>query len=296
MAHEAVGRIFHRLKAHIPVAGRPIEAVRADFSAFYLSFEPTLTAALQPVTAGAVPAAWIGTPPRSGPVILFFHGGGFSVGSSHDHLGLCDRLSRAAGMPVLSVDYRLAPEHPFPAAIEDCVQTYGWLLSQGFVPSDIVPAGISAGGTLALSLLLALKKNGTPLPRAVCCMSPAVDLAFPGKSVKTNQEKDWITPARLDMIREQYLAGQDPADPLASPIHGNLSGLPPMLLQVGSHELLLDDVSRFAEKARQAGVQVTLEVWEEMIHTWQIFASAIPEGRQAIDLAGRFIRASLTSR
>jgi acetyl esterase/lipase len=127
-------------------------------------------------------------------------------------------------------------------------------------------------------------------------MSPVVDLAFPGESIKANQEKDGITPARLDMIREQYLAGQDPRDPLASPIHGDLSGLPPMLLQVGSHELLLDDVSRFAEKARQAGVQVTLEVWEGMIHTWQIFASAIHEGRQAIDLAGRFIRASLTSR
>ncbi len=223
-------------------------------------------------------------------IILFFHGGGFTIGSTRDHLDLCGKLSKAANSCVLSVDYRLAPENKFPAALEDCLISYLWLLEQDIDPSNIVLAGISAGGTLVLSTLLYLKEKGVKLPAGAVCMSPAVDMLFQGHSIITNRGKDWITQERLENIRKIYLKGIDPKNPLASPIYGNLHGLPPILIQVGSHELLLDDIIKFHKKAKDSAVEVSFELWKDMFHCFQIFSSQIEEGQKAIDNAGEYIK------
>jgi acetyl esterase/lipase len=227
-------------------------------------------------------------------VILFFHGGWFSLGSTEDHLGLCIRLARAANVPVFSVNYRLAPEHVFPAAVEDAATSYQYLLSKGYPPHRILPVGISVGGTLVLSLLQQIRDHGRPLPLAGVCMSPVVDLLFPGESVTRNRERDWVTPSRLQSIQKIYLADHDPHDPLASPLHAGMRGLPRLYIQMGTHELLLSDIGKFVEKARWAGVPVQAELWEGMFHCWQIFAGQIPEGKEAIDQAGTFIRSILS--
>jgi epsilon-lactone hydrolase len=223
-------------------------------------------------------------------IILFFHGGGFTIGSTRDHLDLCGKLSRSANSCVLSVDYRLAPENKFPAALEDCLISYLWLLKQGIDPSNIVLAGISAGGTLVLSTLLYLKEKGVKLPAGAVCMSPAVDMLFQGHSIITNRGKDWITPERLENIRKIYLKGIDPKNPLASPLYGDLNGLPPILIQVGSHELLLDDIINFHKKAKDSAVEVSFELWKDMFHCFQIFSSNIGEGQKAIEDAGEYIK------
>jgi acetyl esterase/lipase len=240
---------------------------------------------------GHIPAFRISAPGVSiDRVVLFFHGGGFTVGSTKDHLDLCEKISHSAGCRVLSIDYRLAPEHIFPAALNDCIKSYLWLIEQGISPSLIIPTGLSAGGNLVLSMLLKLREASIPLPKAAACLSPAVDLAFPGSSVETNASKDWLTRERLAVLKKAYLRGHDPKDPLASPLYGDLRGLPALFIQVGTHEVLFDDVSGFAKKAEKSGIDVTFEAWEGMFHCWQVFSSLLPDGRQAIDSIGIYIR------
>jgi acetyl esterase/lipase len=227
-------------------------------------------------------------------VILFFHSGLFTLGSTKDHLDLCGKLSSLTGFCVLSVGYRLAPENKFPAALEDCLISYLWLLKKGVDPSDIVLAGISSGGTLALSVLLYLKEKGVELPAGAVCMSPVVDLLFQGHSIVTNRGKDWITSKRLNNLRKIYSNGGDAKNPLVSPIYGDLRGLPPIMIQVGSHELLLDDIIKFHKKALNSDVEVTFELWKDMFHCFQIFSLHIEEGQNAIDSAGDYIKKILS--
>lgn len=227
-------------------------------------------------------------------IILFFHGGSFTAGSTKDHLDLCGKLSHASGICVFSIDYRLAPEHKFPDAVEDCLMSYLWLLKQGVEPSQIVIGGISAGGTLALSTLLSLRDNGVELPRAAVCMSPVVDMLFQGHSMVTNRGKDWITQERLEKSRKIYLKGNNLSQPLVSPLYADLHGLPPIMIQVGSHELLLDDIIRFHKKAVESEVEVSFELWKDMFHSFQIFSSCIEEGQNAINNAGTYIRKMLS--
>ena len=223
-------------------------------------------------------------------VILFFHGGCFTIGSTKDHLDLCGKLSALSSCCVLSVDYRLAPENKFPAALEDCIISYLGLLKQGIKPSNIVLAGISSGGTLALSVLLYLKEKGVELPAGAVCMSPLVDLLFQSHSIVTNKGKDWITSERLNNLRNIYLEGGNAKNPLVSPLYGDLCGLPPIMIQVGSHELLLDDIIKFHKKSLDCDVEVTFELWKDMFHCFQIFSSNIPEGQNAINSAGDYIK------
>jgi acetyl esterase/lipase len=223
-------------------------------------------------------------------VILFFHGGGFTLGSTEDHLDLCGKLSASSGCCVLSVDYRLAPENKFPAALEDCLISYLWLLKRDIKPSNIILAGISSGGNLALSVLLHLKEKGVELPAGAVCMSPLVDLLFQGHSIVTNKGKDWINSERLNNLRKVYLKGGNAKNPLASPIYGDLHGLPPLLIQVGGHELLLDDIIEFHKKARASDVGVSFELWKDMFHCFQMFSSNIPEGHKAVESAGGYIK------
>jgi epsilon-lactone hydrolase len=283
------------LKSHEPDQKQPLAAVRKDFSAFYAEMQEETVMGSdhqleRVVIRDGLYGIWISLPDSlTDRVVLFFHGGGFTLGSTDSHLGLCIRIARASRARIFSVDYRLAPEHVFPAAVEDAVDAYRYLLSKGYTPHHIVPAGISVGGTLVLDLLLSARDEGLPLPLAGVCMSPATDMLFEGESVTKNQDRDWMTAARLHAIRSVYLAGHDPKDPLASPVHARLNGLPRLYVQAGTHELLVSDIGTFVDKARWAGVMVQAEIWEGMFHCWQVFAERVPEGEEAIEHAGTFI-------
>jgi acetyl esterase/lipase len=224
-------------------------------------------------------------------VILYLHGGGYVIGSIDTHRELTGRLSRAAAARVFLIDYRLAPEHPFPAAVEDATAAYRWLLQNGATSSRTVIAGDSAGGGLTLATLVALRDAGVPLPAAGVCLSPWTDMEGIGESMATRAHLDpMVQHDRLLHMASLYLNGADPRAPLAAPLYANLTELPPLLIQVGTAETLLDDATRFADRAKTAGVDVTLEAWDDMIHVWQLFASMLPEGQQAIDRLGEYIR------
>ena len=300
MIQESSDELLAIIRDHSADPKMPVPVLREEFSAFYQEMQADVVnegnhSAVNIRITDAVSGLWITLPDsRMDRVILFFHSGGFTLGTPEDHLGLCIRLARAANAPVLSVDYRLAPEQVFPAPIEDAVAAYQYLLSKGFTPHRILPVGISSGGTLVLSLLQQIRDAEKPLPLAGVCMSPLVDMLFPGESVTKNLGRDWITRDRLQSIQKTYLAGHDPRDPLASPINARMKGLPRLYIQMGTHELLLSDIGKFVDKARWAGVPVQAEIWEGMFHCWQIFAGQIPEGKEAVDQAGAFIQSILS--
>ena len=282
------------IKSHNPDQKKPISLVRQDHSAFYETMqddrgEYMITERVE-ISKG-IYGYWINVPEAvTGHTILFFHGGGFTLGSTKDHLGLCIRIAQAARAQVFSVDYRLAPENVFPAAVEDAIDAYRYLVSHGTMPHRIIPVGISSGGTLVLELLISARDRGLPLPPAGICMSPVVNMLFEGESMKKNLENDWLTPERLDAIRTVYLAGHDPRDSLASPVFAPLNGLPRLYIQAGTHELLLSEIAMFVEKARWSGVPVQFELWEGMFHCWQVFARQIPEGQRAISHIGAYVQ------
>ena len=246
----------------------------------------------EPFTIKHIPAEWVIAPNASEEqVILYLHGGGYIIGSINTHRELASRISRASGARVLLIEYRLAPESKFPAAVDDATLAYRWLLKEGFNPDNLAIAGDSAGGGLTLATLITLRDQGEPLPAAAVCLSPWTDLEGRGESMVTNAEKDpWLSPDSTSEIASLYLGDTDPSNPLASPLHADLKELPPILIQVGTAEILLDDSRRFAERAKTAGVEVELEIWEDMIHVFQAFATYLPEGKQAITKIGKFIK------
>ena len=244
------------------------------------------------VDAGGVPGEWISTPEAIGEKVLYYlHGGGYVMCSVNTHREMISRLARAAGARALAINYRLAPENPFPAAVADATVAYRWLLSTGVNPARVVIAGDSAGGGLTVATLLALRDADEPLPAAGICISPWVDMEGLGESMNTKAGVD-PTVARdgIADMGKVYLGGADPRTPLAAPIYADLKGLPPLLIQVGTAEVLLDDSTRLAERAKSVGVDVILEPWEDMIHVWHSFAAMLPEGQQAIDRIGEFVR------
>lgn len=246
---------------------------------------------LEPAAGVGAPAEWTITPnAQPGRAILYLHGGGYVCGSPHSHRSLVSRLARAAGAAALSLDYRLAPEHPYPAALEDAWLAYWWLLGQGIEPSRIAVAGDSAGGGLTVALLLALRDAGAPLPAAAVLFSPWLDLALEGATIQANAESDFLNLQILRKTAAMYLGSADPHTPLASPLYADLSGLPPLLVQAGTAEMLFDDARRFARRAAAAGVAVEFEPWENMIHVWQFLAPIEASARLALQSAGRFIR------
>ena len=251
----------------------------------------------QPVDAGGVRAEWIWRPDSDlDRAILYLHGGGYAIGSIATHRYLMQSVSKASGARVLGIDYRLAPENPFPAAVEDAVTAWRWMLAQGLEPQRGAIAGDSAGGGLTLATLIALRDRGVALPAAAALLSPWTDLAGTGASVKSKAAEDpMVTEAGLHAMAEAYLGSADARDPLASPLYAKLSGLPPLLIQVGTAEILLDDATRVAERARAAGVEVTLEPWDDMVHVFQMFPS-LAESSQAIAKIGDFVRARTSAR
>jgi len=244
------------------------------------------------VDAGGVKAYRISTP-HSDPDrnVLFLHGGSFIIGSSALYRHFTWRLASAARARVLSVDYRLAPEHPFPAALEDAVTAYRWLLADGADPLRIAVVGDSAGGGLGFALLLRLRDEGVPLPAAAVALSPWTDLALSGASLSLNKAADpLVGTEEVRRLVNYYLAGADPWQPYVSPLYGRPEGLPPTLIQVGSDEVLRDDAVRMAERMRAAGCRVELEIWPRMPHVWHLFAPILPEARKAIERVGEFIQ------
>lgn len=242
--------------------------------------------------ANGVAAEWTMTPEAEpARAVLFLHGGGYVSGSLDSHRHMIGQAGREAQSRTLSLAYRLAPEHPFPAALEDAIAGYHFLLSQGFDPKRIAVAGESAGGGLAIAMLVSLRDRGIPLPACTWCSSPWVDLEAIGGSMTANASVDpLIQKAYLMELAAAYLKGADPRTPLASPLYADLRGLPPMLIQVGSAETLLDDSVRLAGAAGAAGVRVTLEVWPDMIHAWHLFYPQLADGRRALAQVGAFIR------
>jgi epsilon-lactone hydrolase len=236
-------------------------------------------------------ADWVSVPESaSDRVVLYLHGGGYVIGSNTTHRELAGRVARAAQARVLVINYRLAPEHPFPAAVEDATEAYRWLSKEGVAPERIAVAGDSAGGGLTLATLLALKQADDPLPACAVCLSPWIDLEGTGASAQPGAVDDpMITADGLRETARQY-ASNDIRNPLAAPLYGNYAGLPALLIQVGTREILLDDARRAADKARAARVDVTLEEEEGLIHVWQMFGPDMPEAAASVSRIGAFIR------
>jgi acetyl esterase/lipase len=248
---------------------------------------------VETVDAGGVPAEWTSTPAaEDGRVLIFLHGGGYISGSLNSHRHMVAQAGREAGARTLALDYRHAPEHPFPAALDDAVAAYRFVLDTGTEPGRIALCGESAGGGLAIATTLSLKAAGLPLPACLWCSSPWVDLALTGATLDTKAEVDpLIQRPYLAELASAYLHGTDPKAPLVSPLYADLAGLPPMLIEVGSAETLLDDAVRLADVAGAADVDVTLRIWPHMIHAWHLFFPELREGRQSLAEVGTFIRA-----
>jgi len=244
--------------------------------------------------ADGVAAEWTAAPgAESERVILYLHGGGYTAGSLKSHRHMLAQAGREAKARTMALEYRLAPEHPFPAAVEDAVAGYRFLLSRGFSPNRIAVAGDSAGGGLTVALLVSLRDAGLPLPACAWCISPWVDLEGTGASMTAKATVDpMVQQGYLIELAEAYLDGVNPRTPLAAPLYADLKGLPPMLIQVGSAETLLDDAVRLAGAAGSADVRVRLEVWPDMIHVWQLFYQQVAAGRRALAEAGAFIRSN----
>ena len=269
MAGPEIQTVVQMLRANPPIQGSDVLEMRAAMDAMTAGLPRPEGVRFEPLQVGELAGEWTvaegADPDRA---VLYLHGGGYGIGSIASHRATVAALSQAARMGVLNLGYRLAPEHPFPAAVEDAVAGFRFLL--------------------------ALRDTGGPLPGAAVLISPWLDLTQSGESYRTRAEQDpLVKKSMLDEMARSYLAGTDPTDPLASPLFGNLAGLSPVLIQVGTAEVLLDDSRRFVERARAAGADVEIETWEDMVHVWHAFALILPEAREAIESIGVFLRRRL---
>ncbi len=249
---------------------------------------------VESVDAGGVPSEWVTAQGVTGNrVILYLHGGGYVIGSLNTHRALASNMSAAAQARVLVIDYRLAPEHPFPAAVDDAVAAYGWLLDQGIAAANIAVSGDSAGGGLTIATLVALRDKGLAMPACAVPISPWVDMEGLGESMTALHDADpMVQKPGLDRMAGMYLGDADPRSPLAAPLYADLTGLPPLLIQVGTRETLLDDSRRLHRNALAAGVNSSLEEAGGMIHVWHLFGPMLSEAREAIGRAGAFMQAN----
>ncbi len=274
-------------------AGKSIEAWKELTDQFIRFQRVPKNISFEAVEVNGIPAEWVRAPQvNKERAILYLHGGGFVMGSPTSHRELAGRLSATTQSPLLVLDYRLAPEYPFPAAVDDTLTAYSWLQSQGFSPADIAIGGDSAGGGLAIQSLLALRESRQSLPAAGFAMSPPLDwVHFDGESYQTRADVDpWITEEMCRFTGALYVSDNDPATPLLNPLRMDLTGLPPLCIHVGDQEVLLSDSTRLVEQARAVSVEVQFKVWEGMWHVFQIGASMIPEAQQSLEEIGLFIR------
>ena len=272
-----------------------IPQMRRDYDARGLAFGLPSDVKVEPLSANGVKAEWTSTPGAdASKVILFLHGGGYVIGSLDSHRHLVAECGRTAGMRTLAIDYRMAPEHPFPAAVEDTVAAYRFLLSSGVAAGKICIAGDSAGGGLVVGGILAIRDAGLPLPACAWCISPWVDMEARGESFTDRAATDPTVQApTIRFMAETYLAGADPRSAHAAPHYGDLRGLPPMMIQVGACETLLDDSIQLARAAGIADVAVDLQIWPEMIHVWHTYHTELSAGKRAIAAGGAFVKSKL---
>lgn len=272
----------------------PVEAARMLMRDFSILLPMPEGARCETVRLGSLAAEWLTPPGEPLGAMLYLHGGGYCLGSIESHRCLCARIALATGCRVLLVDYRLAPEDPYPAALEDALAGYEWLLGEGYSEDRILIGGDSAGGGLTLAVLLALRDRGTVLPAGGICLSPWTDLTLAHAAPLAETTDDPMVNLRDARRLAAYYAGDaDLRDPMISPMFGDAAGLPSLLIQVGTREVLLEDSRRFAAAALNRGVDVTLEEWSGLMHVWQIFAPMVPEAVQAIDAVGRWARNTL---
>ena len=292
MASPQLENIIQMIKARPARSDAPIEETRANFEQLATAFPIADDVKREKADANGVPGEWITPPGVSGDITLYYlHGGGYSIGSVNTHARMVAQIAAACDGRAFAVDYRLAPENPFPAGLDDAVAGYRWLLGQGVAPARLVIGGDSAGGGLALATLQRLREAGDPLPAATVLLSPWTDLEGVGDSIKTRREADpMIDPTVMPEMARSYYGDEDVRNPLVSPLHADFTGLPPMLIQVGDAEVLLDDSTRVYRRAEEAGVDVTLEVNDEMIHVFQFFAPLLPEAVAAIERIGEFAK------
>lgn len=284
--------LAHRVKHSGETADKP------DFALFRQSWNSLSRYALpvrgvrtEPVLANGVQAKWI--TPETGDTrrtILYLHGGAWIYGWSGAYEPYVARLAIASGARALGIDYRLAPENPYPAALDDCLSAYCYLIGQGIDPRQVVVMGDSAGGNLTPALMLALKERGLPLPAAGVCLCAITDLASRGPSFQENAGHDVIPVWLADVAADLYARGCDLRDPHLSPYYGDLRGLPPLLIQAGGGEMLRDDAVAFAARANECGVDATLSIYPRMWHVWQVFIPILPEANRAVAEIGRFVR------
>ncbi len=274
-------------------SGLAIEALRDAYDKAEYVFQMPEGITVESVTAGSV-SAEILTPlsTEGARTILYLHGGGYALGSPRSHRHMVANLAVAANAKAVLIDYRLAPENPFPAAVDDAVSVYRWLLDNGTSADQVVIAGDSAGGGLAVATLLALRDQSITLPAGGVCISPWTDLTNSSETYETHATRDpMVTTASINRWTDAYLGDRDPKTPLASPAHADLAGLPPLLIQVGTDEVLLGDSRLLAGNAEAAGVEVKLEEWENMIHVWHWFAEYLDEAGEATAGIATFVAA-----
>src|SRR3954454_5169879 len=274
-----------------------VPTLRASFNELMARIPAPDDVGQSPTTIGGVSAIEVTAPGTKGDaVILYFHGGVYVIGSAATSISLVAEVARRTGARVITLDYRLAPEHPYPAAVADAHDAYQGLLEQGVDPGQIALAGESAGGGLAVATLLALRDAGIPLPSCAFLMSPYADLTLSGDSIANRETVDrTLTPEGLRLRVPDYVAGADTSDPLISPVFADLTGLPPLLIQVGSNEILLSDALRLAERAAMADVTVMLDVTDGVPHVFQAFAAMLDEADAALDRASTFFKANLAA-
>ena len=285
-------RVISLIRARATAPRKSLEEDRVSYETMLSALTVDEDISTERIGAGGVPAEWIAAPGADPAVVMcYLHGGGYVLGSMRTHRVMLAHLARACQGNVLGLEYRLAPENPFPAPVDDTLAAYRWLLAQGYDHRKVVLAGDSAGGGLVVAAMVAMRYAGEPMPAAGVCLSPWVDMEATGQSFVTNAAADpSVAKDRILRMAGLYLAGKSPQAPLASPLHADLRGLPPLLVQVGSIETLLDDARALTERAQAAGVSVELEVWEDMPHVWQHFAPILPEAQHAIARIGEFVR------
>lgn len=287
--------IRHVVRRKFERAGRSIEAWRELEGFLIRSQRVPKGTVVSPVSAGGCTAEWVRGPGAGyGAAILYLHGGAFIMGSPATHRELAARISSASRVPVLSLDYRLAPEHPFPAAMDDAKSAYHWLLAQDYPPTGIVVCGDSAGGGVALQALLSLRDEGAQLPAAIALLSPVADwVGLDGESYSSRAGVDpMVSPAHCRFTADLYAGGRG-KDPLLRPIDMDLGGLPPVWIHVGDLEVLLSDSERLAHRAQEAGVEVEFRVWPGLWHVFQTTAGFVPEARGSLEDLGRFVRSAV---